>query len=378
MPSARASPLYIEHGWRDGARSLFARHSDSIPPGIASFFGQGAMPLESGRAALTLALRSLPLPRTAKIGVPLYVCTGVFDAIVAAGHIPVFLDIELEHYTVSADSLAKHKRDIDILVAVHTFGHPCDVGVIRDVCGDMHVIEDCAHAMTAEFKGKRVGSFGSAAIYSFRPGKLLGSGGGGMLVLRDPSPGAKSKLGEMSRGWSRGGLFLHYVQAMAGGMLNKSISALDSSGGVSEGQRIRSMAPGDLALLERRLPSLPSIVAAHRRNASLLLGSLDDGPFLLPRASPAVTHDYYLFALRFKSEDDRQKAQTGLQRAGIGAFQLYHIALQRAKDYGYQGGCPNAEIAAKNVLILPVHPGVSEAAIRTMIDRLSHFRDGSR
>jgi dTDP-4-amino-4,6-dideoxygalactose transaminase len=160
-------------------------------------------------------------------------------------------------------------------------------------------------------------------------------------------------------------------------MLNRSLSALDSRPDSSH-MKIGRMTPGDLALLERRLPSLPSIVAAHRRNASALLNALSGGTFQLPLASRAVTHEYYLFALRFHSEDGRARAQARLQRAGIGAFQLYRVALEKARAHGYRGDCPNAETAARNVVMLPVHPKVSEVAIGMMSDQLSQFRDVDR
>ena len=378
MSPARVPPLYIQHGWRDGVRSIFAtRQEDGLPPNTADFFGQNAVPLDSGRSALTAALSVLPLPKKARIGVPVYTCSAVFDAIAAAGHIPVFLDIELDYYTIDPAPLAKIKDGLDALVAVHTFGHPFDFDAVRTACGDIPIIEDCAHAMTAEYKGKRIGSFGDAAIYSLRPGKLLGSGGGGMLVLRNPDLAKESSLESKMSHSSRGRLFIHYLQAMAGGMLNRSLSALDSRPDSSH-MKIGRMTPGDLALLERRLPSLPSIVAAHRRNASALLNALSGGTFQLPLASRAVTHDYYLFALRFHSEDGRARAQARLRRAGIGAFQLYRVALEKARAHGYRGDCPNAETAARNVVMLPVHPKVSEVAIGLMSDQLSQFRDVDR
>jgi len=171
---------------------------------------------------------------------------------------------------------------------------------------------------------------------------------------------------------------MHYMQSVAGGLMSKSISALDSSDGDSGTMKIWPMAPGDLNLLERRIPSLSSIVASHRRNAADLLNALEGGSYSLPLTEQSVMHDWYLFPLRFGTEDERRRAQARLQKAGIDAFQLYHIALHKSRQYGYRGDCPNSEKAAKNAVMLPVHPKVSRATIKTMRDELRLTKAGMR
>src|SRR6266566_2425388 len=99
----------------------------------------------SGRASLYLLLKSIGLRPGSLIGVPLFVCDAVFEAIVRAGHQPVFLDVDPATMIVTPSQLPA-RRSIDALVAVHLFGNPVDVESIASHYG-VPVIEDCAHAL---------------------------------------------------------------------------------------------------------------------------------------------------------------------------------------------------------------------------------------
>src|SRR5262245_6959009 len=89
-------------------------------------------PVRSGRAGIVLALRALDVRPGARVGVPLYCCPVVFKAIVAAGCVPRFLDVDPETFCLSPNDVAAKQRTIDTLVAVHMFGNMCDMPPLQE------------------------------------------------------------------------------------------------------------------------------------------------------------------------------------------------------------------------------------------------------
>jgi len=86
---------------------------------------------------LYVILKALNLPKKSKIGVPLYSCTVVFDAIIKAGHVPYFLDVDLDTYTFSPHSLEEKVDELDAVVVIHTFGYPAKLDEIKMVAGNL-------------------------------------------------------------------------------------------------------------------------------------------------------------------------------------------------------------------------------------------------
>jgi len=103
----------------------------------------------SGTESLTILLQLLKLRANSRIGVPLYCCSAVFDAIVAAGHIPVFLEVDPVSYGLDAQFLREKRQALDALVIVHVFGYPNDLRAVRDALSgrDIPIVEDCAHSL---------------------------------------------------------------------------------------------------------------------------------------------------------------------------------------------------------------------------------------
>ena len=127
----------------------------------------------SGRECLYLILKMLELRPRSRVGVPLYCCVSVFQAIAAAGHLPVFLDVDLNNYALDEEFLRENKDRIDALVVVHTFGYPANLERLRRCLAgrNVPVIEDCAHALLTEFGNSLAGTKSDAAFFSFAPHK---------------------------------------------------------------------------------------------------------------------------------------------------------------------------------------------------------------
>src|SRR5262249_16768209 len=162
-------------------------------------------PVRSGRAGIVLALRALEVRPGARVGVPLYCCPVVFKAIVAAGCVPRFLDVDPETFCLSPNDVEAKQRTIDAVVAVHMFGNVCDMPALREAMSGRPIIEDCAQSLGSRVHGRATGAFGDIAVFSFRSGKYLSVGEGGALYscrthLQEKLEELVSRLPAVSRG----------------------------------------------------------------------------------------------------------------------------------------------------------------------------------
>ncbi len=243
----------------------------------------------SGRESLYMILKSLGLPRGSRVGVPLYCCDAVFMAIRTAEFVPVFLDIDLNTYSVDEESLWRRRKQIDALILVHTFGYPANISRIQELLSatEIPVIEDCAHSLFSDFMGVPTGLWTQASFFTFGSHKPAAAGGGGMAVINNPEIASRfrfvaghrassSKMSELRHAaatWFRG---VCYARALYGALL-ASTSANRRDERINETEyrevhrsdfalKMHSMRRVDAALLERSVTkfqrSLP-LLAAH-------------------------------------------------------------------------------------------------------------------
>ena len=140
--------------------------------------------LNQARTGLRILLNSIGLHKGAKIGVQIYNCHTVFNAIRAAGMCPVFLDINND-FTIDIDDLKKKTKKLDGLIITHTFGDPADIYNIKACLGNKPIIEDCAHSFLSRYDNKLTGTHGDAAIFSFNQGKFPSIATGGFVIVKD-------------------------------------------------------------------------------------------------------------------------------------------------------------------------------------------------
>ncbi len=142
----------------------------------------------NGTDAMEIAIESLGLPEQSEIIVPANTFVATSEAVTRSGHRVVFCDCNSGNYTISLDDLKKRiNAKTGAVVPVHLYGHPCDMDGVMAIAREhgIEVIEDCAQAHGAEYKGKRVGMFGRISSFSFYPGKILGAYGDGGAILTD-------------------------------------------------------------------------------------------------------------------------------------------------------------------------------------------------
>jgi len=148
----------------------------------------------NGTDALEIAIEALQLPPGSEIIVPGNSFIASAEAVTRCGHRVIFADVDSESYTLNSESVrAKLSAKTAALMPVHLYGHPCDMDVLSLIARErgLKIIEDCAQAHGAEYKGRRVGTIGDIGTFSFYPGKNLGAYGDAGAILTDNEELAK-------------------------------------------------------------------------------------------------------------------------------------------------------------------------------------------
>ncbi|EDN65818.1 pleiotropic regulatory protein [Beggiatoa sp. PS] len=158
----------------------------------------------NGTDALEIAIEALELPKGSEIIVPGNSFIASAEAVTRTDHQVVFCDANPDDYTINLKEVSQHiTNKTSAIIAVHLYGHPCDMDPLVELANQNHlkIIEDCAQAHGAEYKGKRVGTIGDIGTFSFYPGKNLGAYGDGGAITTNDSELAK-KMPDDFQSWA--------------------------------------------------------------------------------------------------------------------------------------------------------------------------------
>ncbi len=343
-----------------------------------------ALFLDSGRSSLYVGLRALGLRNGSRVGVPLYTCEAVFEAIVRAGCRPEFLDVDPATYTVDPGAAGEAAQRLDALVAIHTFGHPADLDSLRQAVGDVPIIEDCAHAVGTRYKGRPAGGLSDLSFFSFRLGKPLSVGNLGMLLCNDTEiferareivdgfPGytsarhAFSALQAFGRATFYKRPWFGLVSLPLGSAIDERLDLMEK-----RGFDLHRASAGTLAVLAARLKEVSGRVEKSRRAAEILCGSLPPA-VTPPIEAPWAFHSFFQFAIRFKDANARQHAADRLAECGVDSIRFYEDSPVFARRYGYiLGSCRSAEAVAETVLTVPCHSHLGDEDLHQIAESLA-------
>ena len=299
----------------------------------------------SGTAALHLSLLALGVgPGDEVITVP-FTFLATVSAIDYTGARPVFVDVDPRTLTMDPTALeAAITPRTRAVIPVHLYGRPADMDPIVAIARrhGLVVIEDAAQAHGADYKGRRVGTLGDMACFSFYPGKNLGAYGEGGLVVTD-SPEYTRTL-RMLRDWGAEKKYEHVLKGY-----NYRMEGIQG------------------AVLRVKLRHLDDWTDARRAAAARYDELLVDSGVETPPPASDARHVYHIYAVRTAS---RQAWQDALKEQGIqtGVHYPVPVHLQPAfADLGYRAGqFPASERAAKEVLSLPMFPELSAEQCETV------------
>lgn len=366
--------LIPRNNWDYGLKGLFGSFTGlangaKAAPNVRKAFQQEPIFTNSGRTSLYAILKALELPAGAQVGVPLFCCSVVFDAISQAGLSPRFIDSNLDDCNISTDDLSQKMADLASIVIVHMFGNPCEVGTILALAGEIPVIEDCAQSLFSTYQGRPTGSLTTASFYSFRVGKYLSVGEGSAIFCKDVELHRKiEQLVDTFASWSIPGMLvdscLTYAKATLynrpwyglvghpiGMRLDKKLNLT-----AKEGFETGKIASTHLALVESRISSFQQKIDLQREHAQMLLKALAPGDFAVSSESNGNHSNWFQLALRFSSAHQRDIMAEYLFSQGIDSSKYLDDIVDVARaNYGYQGDCPNAEKLSKTILLIPIY-----------------------
>jgi dTDP-4-amino-4,6-dideoxygalactose transaminase len=296
----------------------------------------------NGTDALYLALRGLGVGSGDEVITVAHTFIATAETITLTGARPVFVDIREDTMLMDPDALeAAITARTRAIVPVHLYGQPCDMDRILEVARrhGLKVVEDAAQAHGARWRGKRVGSFGDAACFSFFPGKNLGAyGDGGAVVSQDEA-------------------LIHRIRMLANhGRTDKYIH---------ENEGVNSRLDGlNAAILRVKLRNLDAWNAARQRHARQYIEILRGSGAILPVVNPHTESVWHLFVVRVRNRDS---VQTKVQKQGIAAGVHYPVPLHRQPAYKYlaipEESLPVTERVAAHVLSLPMYPELTQEQI---------------
>lgn len=321
---------------------------------VAAYHGlPHAIGCANGTDALLLALRACGIGPDDEVITTPFTFIATAEVIALVGARPVFVDICADTFNMDPDRItAKITSRTKAIIPVHLFGHAADMDLIMDIAkkNNLKVIEDCAQAFGATYRGQTVGTIGDAGCFSFFPSKNLGCyGDGGMVVTRDEQIASKIKM------LRNHGSAVRYYHSDVG--YNSRLDEIQA------------------AILRVKLPEINASNDARRRNAALYCGAIKGKDIVLPSERPDCRHVYHQFTIRTKN---RQAIADALSNAGIASAVYYPVPLHQQdvflKMYHLKESLNVSENCASEVLSLPMFPELTPEEIRQIADVVNNVR----
>jgi len=326
---------------------------------FAAYCGaEAACGVANGTDALTVCLRAYGVGPGDEVVTVANTFIGTGEAILLNGARPVFVDVDPVTYTMDTGRLEKAITPrTKLVVPVHLYGHPADMRAIVEIASrrGVPVLEDAAQAVGAEDGGRRAGTLGHSATFSFYPAKNLGAvGDGGMVVSNDTA-------------------FVARVRQIAnhGGGAHKYDNVV-----VGTNSRLDTM---QAAVLRVKLRHLDAWTRERRERATAYSKALDGVPsVVLPRERAGARSAWHLYTIR---TPDRDGVQAHLKSRGISTAVHYprpiHLQPAMAAAGGKPGDLPVSESLCREVLCLPLYPELPFDAVARIAAEVRSFREAA-
>lgn len=306
----------------------------------------------NGLDALTMILKALKIGVGDEVIIPsnTYIATAL--AATNIGAKPVFVEPDIRSFNINPliieDAITEKTKAI---MPVHLYGQPCDMDPIMNISKKygLYVIEDCAQAHGATYKGRKVGSFGDAAGFSFYPGKNLGAFGDAGAVVTN-----NEEVASLIRALANYGSDYKYHHIYCG--YNTRLDEIQA------------------AILNVKLPYLDKVNKERRRIANRYLELIDNPRVILPIVYKDMIPVWHIFGIRCNRRADLEKY---LSEKGIATNKHYPIPIHLQdcyKEYHYKkGDYPIAEEISSSELSLPMYYGMTDDEVQYVINTINNF-----
>lgn len=308
----------------------------------------------SGTAALQIALQSLGIGHSDSVLTTPFSFIATSNAIIHAGASPKFVDVDSSDFNLSARAAEGGLTEkTKAIIPVHLYGRPCRMDEFKDLARarGLKLVEDACQAHGAEYMGRRVGSYGDAACFSFYPSKNMTVGGdGGMITTND------EQVAEVARSIRDCGRDGTSKYAMSHIGYTSRLNSVNAAIG-----RIQLRRLDDWNLARRR------VAALYRRELEGL-----EKIELPPEDGSDSRSVYHLFVIRSSLRDSIQRrlATNGIE-TGVHYPIPIHLQIPYREMFGYrEGSFPTSELLANEVLSLPIHANIKEEEVKFVCEQV--------
>ena len=309
---------------------------DAFEAEFAAYCGVGhAVGVDSGLSALELGLRALGIGPGDEVITPANSFIASSSAISFAGATPVWVAVGLDTYGIDVDAVRRAiTEQTRAIMAVHLYGHPAAMGEVMSLARQhgLKVVEDACQAHGARWRGRRAGSIGDFAAFSFYPAKNLGAyGDAGMLTTDDADLAAQLRV---MRNYGQRRKYEHVTMAW-----NRRLDTIQA------------------AVLRVKLRHLDRWNEARRQHAALYSRLLQGCGLSLPQTRPDVEHVFHQYVLQ---APERERLAARLLERGIATGMHYPVPIHLQEAYRSFGAAPGSfpvtERAASRLISLPMYP----------------------
>jgi len=301
----------------------------------------------NGTDALVLALKGLQIGPGDEVIIPSMTAVATAAAVTLSGATPIFADIDPAYYTIDPESISKKiTLKTKAIIAVHLYGQPADIDTIQLIAKqhNLKFIEDCAQAVGARFKDKKIGSFGDVACFSFFPTKNLGAiGDGGAVVTNNADLALRIRM-LRQYGWDEA-----RMSQMHG--MNSRLDELQA------------------AILRVKLPYLDRDTEKRNAVAAFYNQALKNKNVMMPRVREHAFHAYHLYVIQC---DHRDEMVNQLKKQNIIAGIHYAKAAHHMPAYFNPDiKLPVTDNLALHTLSLPMYPELQADELERVVNALS-------
>ena len=347
---------------------------------FANYIGvKHAISVGNGTDALVLALKSIGIGAGDEVITTPFTFFATAEAISAVGGTPVFVDVNKDTFNIDTTKIEeKITSKTKAIMPVHIFGQSADMDEINEIAKkhNLMVIEDACQAIGGKYKGRKIGTLGDAACFSFFPTKNLGCAGDGGMIVTDNDEIATIARALRTHGSGENGQKAYNLLNNIEDEVQKAESANDTVYNplkyynylIGYNTRLDAI---QAAILDVKIKEIDKWNARRREIVKAYNEALQNNALVTPVAKDYNEHVYHMYILQ---SENREEVIEKLKEAGIATGVYYPVPLHLQKVYknlGYkEGDMPVAEYLSHRTFAIPVYPELNEEQVQYIISKL--------
>jgi dTDP-4-amino-4,6-dideoxygalactose transaminase len=313
---------------------------------LSDYIGaKGAVATSTGTLALHLALLCLGIKPKDEIILPSYACRSLLNAVLYTGARPVVCDVNIADYNISfTHARIKLTRRTKAIIIPHMFGCPAEIDKFKNL--GVPIIEDCAHSIGAEYKGRKAGSWGDLSVFSFEGTKYITTGEGGMVLVNSRQLLEKLKKLKEPESFD---YKIKYTYRM---------SNLQAAMGIAQ------------------LSKLKSFIEKRRKIARAYTRAFLNVNIALPKEPTEGLHIFHRYVVKIKGDINQLMQccyKKGIKvKQPIKPYPLHRYVELSGKNF------PNTEYIMKSAVSIPIYPSLANKEIQLIIDTVRNYQSNKK